>query len=583
MAKSKKKRAKDQGQSTSTKESAAAQQGNPHQTARPATGQPPPIPSDFYLRVEGINIGAIIGDTGQLSVARGASFLLREAITDIAQRKPHKNLPLLPDNGQTVSTGASIGEFILNNTDRQAADAVAAHIADYLRAQTKYYKHLSFGVCAEGYQPAAGEIEVRERALARIRFGQMQSPTCVVPPDNTTPGLGACQWDGRRPADAPEPIRRKGEKDILVSTSVWDRWRHGTERKQDFYRDEAALTEGHPAYPMYYSNDLGDLANWDRAGSLNGKVAVIYADGNRFSRIQNETCKRFESVTRFDETVKSARRAYLSSLLRMMADEPRFQIDAGHGVKRLRLETPLWGGDELKLVVPAWCGLDVLQHLFAAAKDWSYKGRPLTLAAGIVFCRAKTPIQRSMELASQLAEGVKAGLKAQASGRNEEEKFRSQLKHRFDYMVLESIDFPVENDLDAHLQGRYRSAAGWRRHLAPTANWPTLRPRLADLLERFPKGQAYTLARAAVASDWGDKKDGDQPYREARKRSGQVTDQGDATKLIAILNQIFGTAESPLIDADTAFDPWAWIHLAELWDYLAPECRESASTMGDQP
>ncbi len=576
MAQKKKQRAKDKDRAGSPG-ALVPKPASPAPVAVPAGPQRQAAdPTDFYLRVEGLNISAVTADTDQLSVARGASFLLREAITDIQSRKLHKGIPLLPPTCKAVSTGASIGEFLLPGIARAQADEIAAHIADYLSAPTTPYRHLSFGVCVEAYTPAHGELQVRERTLARIRFAQLRSPTCVPPSLNTDPNLGPCGWDGRRPADAEQPISREGEEDIRVSTSVRERWSHGVRRKQGFYRDEARLTPDHPAYPFRYSRDLGDLARDQRADILNGKVAVIYADGNRFSGIREETCKHFRSLEKFDGAIRERRRAYLNDLLRFMATDERFLLASGEGAGRLRLETLLWGGDELLLVVPAWCGFDVLQHLFASFAGWAHDGRALTQSVGLVFCRAKTPIQRSMTLARQLADRIKARLKDEANGNNDQERLRSQLKNRFDYMVLESVDFPVEDKLDDYFKGRYGAAAALREVLAPAIEWPQTRPRLASLLGHFPKGQSYAVARAAVATNWAEPvreptdADKELAYSAALRRMREVTQDHETSDLQAALTRVFGSAAEVKVGGEVVADPWTWIHLAELWDYLIP-------------
>ncbi len=432
------------------------------------------------------------------------------------------------------------------------------------------YRHLSFGVWAEGYTPGAGELNVREIALARIHFGQMRSPSLVTPPENQKPNIGPCSWEGRRPADASRPIRRDGEQPIQVSSSVRDRWRIGTIRKQRFYREEACLTREHPAYPLLYSQDLGDLAREPRAGSLNGKVAIIYADGNQFSRIRQETCRRFVSLTRYDQTIKDQRRKYLADLLQVLADDPRARICVADGPDRLRLETLLWGGDELRLVVPAWCGFDVLQHFFTFFNNWHHQTWPLTHAVGIVFCRANTPIQRSMNIAWQLAEGVKKRLKTNAGGGNDQQRLRSQLQNRFDYMVLESVDFPVEQDLDDYFKGRYGSSFRYRQDLPPSQDWRHQRRQVSAIIDSFPKGQAYDIARTAVASAWGNNLEGIEPYNLALKRMKDVLEPNDAEAARGIIARVFGIEEYIQLAGIEEPNPWIWIHLAELWDYLNP-------------
>ncbi|CRI67875.1 conserved hypothetical protein [Thiocapsa sp. KS1] len=542
------------------------QKGGTSQAA--ASPSPKNPPTNFYLRVEGLNIGAVIGDTDQLSVARGASFLLREAIHDVQS--------MLPDNTDVVSAGASIGECLLPGMDQARVDTVVSDIGNVLNNTTKPYRHLSFGVCAEGYTPSSGEIAVRERALARIRFGQMRSPTCVMPAENQDPSLDVCAWEGRRAADAAKPVRRDGEEDIHVSASVWDRWRRGVDRKQGFYRDEANLTPQHPAYGFGYSRDLGDLARESRAGNLNGKVAVIYADGNRFSRIREEICRTFKLLKDFDTTIRNRRSAYLSDLLEVMAGDDRFQMSDSDGKRRLRLETLLWGGDELLLVVPAWCGFDVVQHLFTSFEGWQHGRLNLTHSVGLVFCRAKTPIQRSMTLARQLADGVKDRLKAQATGRDEAQRLASQLKNRFDYMALESVDFPVEGDLTEFFARRYASVLSIRRDLTPDPSWVQSRTGLAVFLNQFPKAQAYRVSRAAVASNWGSQAPDVTAYRKAIERMVAVTRGRGLDDASAVLDGVFNAAAQLKIDGAEIPDPWAWIHLVELWDYLCPTLAEMA-------
>ncbi len=86
----------------------------PIQTIATTTTSPTPRsnPTNFYLRIEGLNISTVIDDTDQLSVARGSSFLLKEAITDIKAN-------ILPDNAIVIATGASIGEFQLPATTQE--------------------------------------------------------------------------------------------------------------------------------------------------------------------------------------------------------------------------------------------------------------------------------------------------------------------------------------------------------------------------------------------------------------------------------------------------------------------------------
>lgn len=561
-----------------------APKGKP--VAAPLTDQTQAPITGHYLRVEGLNIEAGVLDTNQISVVRGAGLLLRQAAKDAAKQ-------IEQAGGKVISTGASIGEFRLDTKDPDEAERIAGQIQHDLSVGE--FAHLSFAVVAEPIGQAPGAKAplakaVRERALARIRFEQMRMPTLVPPAQHTATDREACGWEGRRPADAKQPIERSdadGPKKTYLSQSVRERYDYGVKQKQRFYREET----GRPDDQARYTHDLNDIADLRSAKNLDGKIAVIYADGNRFSAIRDRACAGFGDLETFDKLVQAKRRAFLVALLERIAHDPVFNTPDA----RRRLETLLWGGDELILVVPAWRGLDVLQDFFIAMAGAQIKAKkpdkhakvkqstdpwPLTHAAGIVFCRAKTPIQRIQNLARQLADGVKGRLKQEAKGDTPEARLRSSLDNAWDYAVLESVDFPTEAELGDYFQGRYGAASGGRRVLQPRLHWRAegaaggvTRAEVAGLLDELPKGQVYAVARAAVAPniDWTKTKSA-QGFIAAHERMREVVGGADFDRLAPSVHKLFGSSgliEPPVADAPIP-DPWPWIHLAELWDYLAP-------------
>lgn len=522
-----------------------------------------PAPTEaWYLRVEGLNIDACILDTTQLSVTRGGSLLLRQAARDIGRQIEVGGF------GKAISTGASIGEYHLEATDESEARRI---IDDLLRLLVvSPFSHLTFAVADEPIGPKPAH-ETRERALAKIRFEQMRMPTLSPPPRNDKNEVGVCEWEGRRPADSQHTINREGENPVSVSQSVRDRYEYGVKQKRAFYNEETGRDD-----QCDYTNDLSQIAHWPEMGNLHGKVAVIYADGNRFSAIRGKACPRFPDLTRFDNEIQGRRREFLDRLLSAIAKDPGFHTEDG----RHRIETLLWGGDELRLVVPAWRGFEVLQAFYEATADWYFKGEdsrnqpwPLTHAAGIVFCRAKTPIQRSQALAGQLAEGVKRRLKAAAKGRSDDAKLRDSLRNAYDYAILESIDVPTEPHLDRFFSLRYCDAGSLREHQIPLRRW---RVDLADdtreLLDALPKGQVYAVARAAVnAGTTWDTQQGVAAYRDRVGRMKEVLGK-EFEPLAARVGALFGDPrplQVPGVDVPLPH-PWPWVHLSELWDYLAP-------------
>ena len=97
--------------------------------------------------------------------------------------------------------------------------------------------------------------------------------------------------------------------------------------------------------------------------------------------------------------------------------------------KQIRLEVLLWGGDEILIVVPAWRGFRTLQLFYEIMQGAKFENEPLTFAGGIVFSQANTPIYRLRNLAKELADIVKEN---------------SNKENAFDYLILESIDYPSE-------------------------------------------------------------------------------------------------------------------------------------------
>src|SRR5439155_23707913 len=135
-------------------------------------------------------------------------------------------------------------------------------------------------------------------------------------------------------------------------------------------------------------------------------------------------CPTPDLLSSFDHTVKNYRRQALTALLHSMhtpQEKDLWTSPRGY----YRLETLLWGGDELIWVVPAWQGWKILSLFYRQSTNWNFAAQPLTHAAGMVFCHHNAPIHSITALAKTLAEVAK-------------EKSRDQ--NLFAYLVLESFD-----------------------------------------------------------------------------------------------------------------------------------------------
>jgi hypothetical protein len=502
--------------------------------------QPPPT---HLLRVEGVNLASVLDDTDDISTRRGASMMLRQAIIEIEQE-------CFTD--EAISAGASEGLFVYQGEDPAAK---VEEVASFLRQR---YVDLTFVVDSVPLNNSKFKTAL-ERVITANRLRQLGQMTLVAP--NQAPGSeSACALDRLRPA-VNKIKKGQDEEEKLVSASVARRRKFGKEQRQGFYNREMQTDR-----TLIFTSDLQELSTPglnQNFANLNGKIALIYLDGNKFGKIK-DSCKEAAELRKFDRHIRQLRRDYLRAFIDLARNDLDF---ANHD--QLRIEVLLWGGDEILLAVPAWKGIETLEHFFAFSADWNYAGKPLTHAAGIVFCGHHTPIQRSIRSAYELAEQVKKQLEGTQ-------------RNAFDYLVLESIDYPTQS-LQKFRQLRYGAAAAQRvTPLQPLGlgieqGWGELRQAIASALQQLPRGALHELASAWV---------------EACKIDEETTEAADATETseetppnptrfeerLARFREVSPDAAHFLNDHifprfgidQTEPDHPGWLHLIELWDYLAP-------------
>lgn len=558
-----------------------------------------------FLLVEGVNLYANIYDTDQLSVIRGSSFLYKDAVTHIQKE--------FAEYLEPVSTGASSGLFCLKAQATQTIGEVAKKVAQKLRDHEDF-RYLTFGV---EHCEAASLQQAKEQLWTQLRTHQLQKLT--MQPDwsgngDYQFGQASCDLAGTRiVANHKQKIQGK---DRNLSSSVCRRWNYGREKRHSYYHDllthdlQEILKDydfaedintlcADPNYPL----EDGKPPEFDPEipimyPKLAGKMAVVYIDGNQFSDRQREFMTHYtqngksleteiKAQQRFDTTIQGLRNRFLQQVVKELVDEERSTAINPLGHRRhnkqrkiFRLETLLWGGDEMLLVMPAWKGMDFLQRFFAF--DWKLDGveKPLTHAAGIVFCQAKTPIRIIQQLARGLADRVKDG------------KDYGREHNAWDYLVLESIDYPTTNDLGDYFKTRYPNGLSDNRScgLPAIREWQETRKQLQTVLEErhLPRRKLYHVLQAlrehGITSGqrtWQDlvrlKADDLQTanlsaQEREEHRLYEVSEfqawlKGEGNDdWPALAKRCFGFGIN-----EPAKRAWAWIHAVELWDYLAPE------------
>lgn len=546
----------------------------------------------FLLRLEGVNFATTLDDTNDLSTIRGASLALLRS-----DRLARSALATHAADVAPVFSGASQCAFTFDATDETAASAIAAAVRRSLAAPSKpaggdplaeAAAHLSFVIDAVPAGPDA-----LEHATARNRTRQFREWTLPLPAfdpssktadpfDSTRPGTAtesAVPSDKfllREIADAKEPPR--------YAPSVIARRRYGRSQRQAFYKDEVGAELGGT---LGFADDFEALvANPpDRLPvSLRNKMAVIYADGNRFGHIRQTMTEAAKgdaaaAFTRFSDQLGGLRRGLLADLCAWyragynMSDAAHPSapgIFAARDAKAredrymYRLETLLWGGDELTFVMPSWLALEAVDALLEATRGWTIEGdgkaHPLTHAWGVAIAHHKTPIRQAKRIAKALAETCKT---MNADGGPHD---------AVSIAAFESLS-PSEADLGEARAGPYgASDAAQRKALDAALVLPGHDfSRVIETLQRLksggdeaalPRSQLYAQLRQA-------RKDGG---LVAHRVAGDMQDRLDAYArrvrgepsfdLTSIALPSFGKTARPL--------PVTLGMLAELWDYADP-------------
>jgi hypothetical protein len=477
----------------------------------------------FLVRIEGVNLRNFVEDTQDLNTIRGGGLILLDAIEKI-QRK----FPLL----KKISTGASSGLFEFEATDQEVTK-IRSSIDDLLKRDPEL-KHATI-VC-DLVRETEDFPHDKESLLALNRWRQMRSPSLAIPnPKNTNRGI--CSIDHLRPATSLYVTPEQSTEPI--SRSVKIRRKCGQLRKTTFY--QKLLNEGWTDTTSF-TLDFDALTSYaidKRAHNLHHKMAVIYIDGNGFGKIQQEHCRTPEALRAFDAQVQSDRRDFLRELLREMSGIPEKDADTYRWKTvddNLRIETLLWGGDEIVWAVPAWNGWRTLRLFYQKSKDWQFNQVPLRHAAGIVFCHHNAPIHRIRQLAQTIAELAKE---------------RDRESNLFAYEVLESFDH-VSGDLDSYRRRRSPRGSNAPALILDGTRMATVEGLAPGLLEKLSRRQLHRLVRLIIGSEPPDD-------NEVKKTIGNLT-----AELTTEQRSQLDELRAALGDGEVS-----WLHLSALWDYLA--------------
>ncbi len=490
------------------------------------------------LRLEAINLRYCIDDTENLSTRRAGGYMLLQAVRDLEDENGKFSKSLEP-----ISTGASIGLFSIKGDAEKLAQEVRSHLHET-------YSHATFAV--DIVQDDRFRIAV-EKSVSKNRWHQMQSLSFAT---QWGQAAGVCGHDMVRPSAAD-----KQHKSKATSQSVDVRSQNGRKLRQKFYEKELKELAQKCALPEdAFTENIEQLAKIDDAkdthasipSNLNGKMAVFYADGNSFGSIQRG-CEDDEALREWDKDLKQKRRELLADLICFMQSTPLGKTSDG----RLRLETLLWGGDEMLFLMPAWLGLEFAQRFFELTKGWEHGGHKLTHAAGLVFVKHSAPISPLQKLVKALADNGKAHDKSQ---------------NTLSWVVLESFDH-VGDDMENYWRRNAIQNNGWGELLLTQEKITELRKLIPPLKEDLPRSAMIRVLRSLAAGKAGEKDELELLQRSYESTNAALNEEHREAfkKLWRDLSQGEWQSNPQNIPATDAV---AWTVLLELWDYLLPDASD---------
>lgn len=427
----------------------------------------------LLVRVEGVNFENSVLDTQDLSTIRGGSLALlgvdqptKSAIAGIRGKADSQSADA--ESAELVFSGASQCAFIFQHDGGEGVrDDLAEKfkVALVERSQEQPppgsrgkiasapYDYLTFvldvaaveGSGADAEEAALGKAEARNHTrqfrewttspvlfagdAADVDYFEQARPGVVtmLVPRRKILVPGAEEDVNPETYDPKADPERKYDRE-LVSPGTKAKRDFGRDSRQRFYRRQIGnRTADDLLGGVGQPNSLGFTNHFDQlvdnppplsemAISPQNKIAVVYADGNGFTGIR----RRVSSRT-FAGQLAPFRRRLLSSVLEWYSsnqDDERFVVIETkgdmRGHKALRLETLLWGGDELIFVMPSWLAFAFVQGFLNVTRNWIVEDKKLengeqrlTHAIGVAIADRKTPIRQLTAVAREAADLVK--------------------------------------------------------------------------------------------------------------------------------------------------------------------------------
>ena len=517
---------------------------------------------------------------------------------------------------EVVTEGASTVVYRCELKDESDAESLVRCIERYL----KRHEQLRFATFAVACALESGDYQRDlETLLARTRCSQMRKMDLIIGRGNErrfTNGGGTegddheiryCDVDALRPGTystkaggsgvIDDPYARAENKNWICE-STKHRRAYGRKAKVRLYRMLGKpLDSSEPFIPTWNFEELtgrneddapreGQPGPGDRLADLAHKMAIIYIDGNKFGALQRRVATTIENQRSFDNEIRDLRRKLMGALVDKIQKSPQWQAAPSAAAQQLyqkepeagmpsalpwqaRIETLMWGGDELIWAVPAWCAVDALLFFFEQTRDWRepIQQTQLTHAVGMVLCAHNAPIRSTVELARNLADHAKDQLQTLAKRRPElnracQPPAHSPVGNVVAYEILESFDHLGRDFLVARRERRFPRLEDVDL-LLPAADFE----RFVQILRRFKSSEGLPTRRLYQIANLLHRKERCEEDLKNLVRRIEATAGVDLEAMEKDRSAAGEFSASQLFASPEA----KWHHLIELWRYVPAE------------
>lgn len=584
--------------------------------------------STYYLRAEAVNFEDFVLDTSDLSTIRGGGLLLLEAFEGILDRFPEL---------VEIYKGGSIGFYYFKAPGAEAAETVRSRVEAELRAGNRKYATFVVDIeqgpdIADPSLDSNTNVDCTHRLLlSKNRLRQISSMNFNVPRATVEGSLAALSdIDDVRPAQEWPGFLMPGDGESannecwILSEATQSRRIYGIEKKHTFYNSvkwdtSPYINQEFQFHNRGYTNDFDQISIHPDKGSISGKIALIYLDGNKFGEAF-ASMKTIGQMRQWSRVIHANQRSLLSWLLSLKCEGEEstpgnpvytswhwsgWQTDNNgidHWKDRVfRIETLLWGADEMMFAVPAWCGWWFLgsvlnnygktlwktgtrENGMTEDKDewdvYSQGAGPsctqeaggthysLTHGASVIFCHATAPIRRMVRLARALADEPKS---MGTFGRDSESYL-----NLCTYEVFESFDSLGDDPVATRLalMPPILRGLGTAPMVLRGEDVPKVAGAMDAFRQRFPRSKLHrVLEEYALASTRGEQS-------QVADAAGTELRRAEAEKEFLELAKLFTPGWSfavsnadcgirTLKEQAISFEAIAatWMHIFRLWDY----------------